>query len=471
MRNNAHKRFNAGLGLVLGLGLLFILSLGAQAAEPLVWRAGQNRVDAQIKSWTLQHLLEKIAAVTGWQIYLEPDTEHTVSAKFQNLPVVESLSRLLGDLNFALLPQTNAAPKLFVFRTSVQEATQLVMPPQKMPAEAKPADLIPNELIVTLKPGAKLSIDDLARRLGAKIVGRAEKLNAYRLQFEDEGAANAARDLLEAERDVAAVEANFSIAPPTRTEALSFSSPLPLNLKAKPGADPNRLVIGLIDTPVQAQEPRIKDFLLSGISVVGETVPSTKFLSHGTSMAETILRGIALAPQPAEGSSTRILPVDVYGSNENTTTFDVANGIYAAVENGATLINLSLGGDGESPMLRRIIQEAKQQGVLLVAAAGNEPSTIPTYPAAYPEVLAATAGDKKGNVAPYANHGSFVDVVAPGASIVYFNNQAYLVSGTSASTAYVSGVAAGLASSTRKSLAEIETELRNTLAVKSPAKP
>jgi hypothetical protein len=188
-------------------------------------------------------------------------------------------------------------------------------------------------------------------------------------------------------------------------------------------------------------------------------------------MAETILRGIALAPQPAEGSSTRILPVDVYGSNENTTTFDVANGIYAAVENGATLINLSLGGDGESPMLRRIIQEAKQQGVLLVAAAGNEPSTIPTYPAAYPEVLAATAGDKKGNVAPYANHGSFVDVVAPGASIVYFNNQAYLVSGTSASTAYVSGVAAGLASSTRKSLAEIETELRNTLAVKSPAKP
>ena len=47
----------------------------------------------------------------------------------------------------------------------------------------------------------------------------------------------------------------------------------------------------------------------------------------------------------------------------------------------------------------------------------DEPSTIPVYPAAYPDVVAVTAGDKKGNIAPYANRGSFVDVVAPGVSL------------------------------------------------------
>ena len=95
----------------------------------------------------------------------------------------------------------------------------------------------------------------------------------------------------------------------------------------------------------------------------------------------------------------------------------------------------------------------------------------PTFPAAYPEVIAVTAGDKRGNLAPYANHGNFVDVVAPGASLIYFGNQAYLVSGTSASTAYISGLAAGLAASSGKTLREVETKIRESMAPVPAQKP
>src|SRR6185295_15344753 len=123
-------------------------------------------------------LLGKIASATGWRIYLEPGTKHTVSTKFSNLPPGEALRLLLGNLSFGLLPQTNAPPKLFVFRTSLQEATQLITPAGKKNATpaAKP---IPNELIVTLKPGMK--IDELAKRLGAKVAGSVEGLNTHRL--------------------------------------------------------------------------------------------------------------------------------------------------------------------------------------------------------------------------------------------------------------------------------------------------
>src|SRR6185436_11489672 len=107
-----------------------------------------------------------------------PDTHRTVSVKFKDLSQGDALRSLLGDLNFALLPQTNANPRLFVFSTALQEATQLIRVPAKTSASgaAKP---IPTELIVALKPGSKLRIDDLARLLGAKVIGRIDGLHAY----------------------------------------------------------------------------------------------------------------------------------------------------------------------------------------------------------------------------------------------------------------------------------------------------
>ena len=86
-----------------------------------------------------------------------------------------------------------------------------------------------------------------------------------------------------------------------------------------------------------------------------------------------------------------VLPVDVYGSGESTTTYDVMEGIIAAINAGANPINLSLGGTGNSPMMGSLIAGGRAKGHQFVAAAGNTPGTEDTYPAAYPGVLAVTA--------------------------------------------------------------------------------
>lgn len=210
-------------------------------------------------------------------------------------------------------------------------------------------------------------------------------------------------------------------------------------------------------------------FLLPAISVAGESSANSSSPTHGTSMAETILRSLAAMNNGA--SSAQILPVDVYGNNATTTTFDVAYGIYQAVNAGANPINLSLGSSGDSTFLHNTIQSASQQGVLFFAAAGNTPVTTPTYPAAYPEVVAVTAGNNQGQIANYANRGSFVDIVAPGTSIVYFNGQAYYVSGTSAATAYATGLAAGRAEQTGQTLSAVEAGMLKSLAVKPTTAP
>ena len=91
-------------------GLWLCAVLGAWPADSLVWPNAEGRVDAQIDSWNLTNLLQEIAASTGWQVYLESGTDYKVSAKFKGFPVGEALRHLLGNLNYALLPNEFRPP-------------------------------------------------------------------------------------------------------------------------------------------------------------------------------------------------------------------------------------------------------------------------------------------------------------------------------------------------------------------------
>ena len=432
------------------------------SAEFIRWQAKEKRVDADIHTWSLPKVLGTITEATGWQMFVEPGVDQQISVKFNNLPPGEALKRLLGGLSYKVTPETNGLTLIHVFQTAPQNATQLVRAP--VSATNKPSrQLIPNELIVTLKPGA--DIDKIARELGAKVTGRIDGLNTYRLTFSDEAAAGAGRDALTGNSQVAQIDNNYSMERPVVADTLGATGSATINLKPVATGAGSHLVVGLIDTPVQPLGGGMDQFILKALSAAGESNPDPNFPTHGTSMAETILRGISYMAEQ-NTSNVRILPVDVYGNNSSTTTYDVAYGIYLAINNGAMVINLSLGSDGNSSFLHSVITSGSQQGVLFFGAAGNTPVSTPTYPAAYPEVVAVTAGDKKGNIASYANYGSFVDAVAPGSTLVYFNGRSYYVSGTSASTAYASGMAAGLVDSSGKSLSAAASAITTTFAPK-----
>ena len=444
-----------------GFYLLFLaFCFGVSAAETnsIVWHKVTDSVDADVRSLDLPQLLEQITAQTGWRVYVEPGTTHSASAKFKNLPSGDALRRLFGDLNFALVPRTNAASRLYVFTTKMENATQLIRAPKTSTAKHAP-----NELLVKLKPGA--SIDDLAKMLGAKIIGRMDKLGIYRLQFADAAAADTALGQLQNNSNVAEVDYNYYFDQPPPMQALASALLPPVSLKLNPPGDSGKIIIGLVDTGMQSLGPDLDKFILKQISVAGDAPAGNTDITHGTAMAETILRAMEIAGQG--GTSAQILPVDVYGRNPNTTSWDVAYGITVAVNAGATVINLSLGSSGDSLVLDGIIQQTIGSGILVFAAAGNENVSTPFYPAADPGVMAVTALQQKGQLASYANYGSFVDLAAPGSSVVYLGNQPWLVQGTSVSTAYMTGMAAGTKSATGQSWTQIQTALLNTFKVPS----
>ena len=448
--------------------MLVVIGLGPvadhiSAAQPttrtnvLDWRVEQDKVTADIKGWDVRTLLEQIASATGWQVFMEPGTKYTVSAKFKDRAPGEALRLLIPSLTAVLVPTTNAPPRLLVYKTSAKEATQRIVVKVK-------SKRIENELIVKLKPGE--SIDDIAKRLGAKVVGRIDGLNAYRLRFEDGASADEARESLKSADGVESVDSNYAVMRPPDPEALNLSGAPPMSLRPTAVAAGDQIVIGQIDAHVNTQlvPESLKDFLLPEISVAGQTADGGK-PTHGDSMFQTILKGVEIGQQGATGSKVRVLPIDVYGGSEMTTTFDISAGIFRAVESGAKIVNLSLGSPTDTPFLRTIIENSADQGVLFFAAAGNEPVPTPMYPAAYPEVIAVTAISRSGQIAPWANYGSFVDVGAPGSSVVSFGNQAYVVTGTSSSTAFASGIAAAASQATGKTGSSLSPLVMQSLAI------
>jgi hypothetical protein len=142
--------------------LLLASGFSARAANTnsLVWHKAADRVDADIRGEALWPLLEQIAAAADWKVFVEPGAEHNASAKFKDLPSGDALKMLLGNLNFALVPQTNAPALLYVFRTTMKNATKQVH-------TAKPVRRVANELLIRVKPGT--DIDALAKSVGAKI--------------------------------------------------------------------------------------------------------------------------------------------------------------------------------------------------------------------------------------------------------------------------------------------------------------
>jgi len=263
---------------------------------------------------------------------------------------------------------------------------------------------------------------------------------------------------------VASVENNYSIDRPLPAREASAAGVPPPHLQLNPPPADGRVVVGLIDTAVQPLGNDLDKFLLKASSVAGEAQPGLDSPTHGTSMAETILRSLEMMTKGS--TSVQILPVDIYGPNESTSTFDVAAGITLAINGGANVINLSLGSEGDSPFLRDLIKDAIQKKIAVFAAAGNEPVTTPFYPAAYSDlgVVAVTATDH-GQLASYANRGSFVTAAAPGTSLIYFNGQQWYAVGTSASTAVASGMAAGYMDSTHSGVDKMQTFIRSTIGV------
>lgn len=447
--------FAAVIAFLLCSSAFAAVETNRPAGDKLVWNKTRDRVEADVRDLALVPLLERVAAQTGWQVFVEPAPDFRASAKFKDLPAGDALRRLLNDLNYVIVPQTNSPPRLYVFRSVVQNATQAVL------AESPKSRRVPRELIIRVRPGT--DIDELARKLGAKVVGHIPELNAYRLQFEDEDATEAARKELAANTDVTSVSDNYFVDVPDVPQNLTGMSAPASNLKLDPPkAEDCKVVVGFVDTALQPLGSQLEAFIKERVSVAGESTVDNAQPTHSTAMVNAFFQ--AMQASGRTSSSVRIISVDAFGANSSANTFNVAAGMITAGNRGATVINASLGGYGDSPLLRDAVQQLASHNIPVFAAVGNDGSKSAFFPAAYPEVISVTAVER-GQVAAYANVGTQPDAAAPGAVIFSHNGQVYGSRGTSVSSAAATGVAAGLADSSCQPWSSVIPVVEKNLAV------
>ncbi len=172
--------------------------------------------------------------------------------------------------------------------------------------------------------------------------------------------------------------------------------------------------------------------------------PEIENAFHGTHVAG-IIAGVSNNLTGIAGwAQIQLLAVRVLDDSGSGNLSDVARGIRWAVDNGAKVINLSLGGNAASTVLIEACQYALNRGVLLVAASGNDGRSGITYPARLSECIAVGAISENSELAWFSNYGPEQELVAPGTTIYSTApGGSYLeASGTSMSCPQVSGVAA-----------------------------
>ena len=177
------------------------------------------------------------------------------------------------------------------------------------------------------------------------------------------------------------------------------------------------VTVAVIDTGV-SKVPDLKlTKFVKGYDFVNNKDDASDDNGHGTHVAGTIAQstnnGYGVAGIAYEAS---IMPLKVLSGSGGGTIADIAEAIKFAADNGANVINMSLGGGGASNMMEEAIKYAHSKGVVIVAAAGNEGRNASSYPARYPDVISVSATNAAGDKASYSNFGAGIDISAPGGS-------------------------------------------------------
>jgi hypothetical protein len=203
----------------------------------------------------------------------------------------------------------------------------------------------------------------------------------------------------------------------------------------------DKVLVAVIDSGVDANHPELAGTIVETYDTLSSSMTTHK---HGTAIAGLIAaHGKLIGAAPG----AHILAIRAFnGSSGNAegTTFNILKGLDWAAANGARVVNMSFAGPAD-PAIHRSLEAAYKKGIVLIAAAGNAGAkSPPLYPAADPNVIAATATDADDRLFEQSNRGRHIAIAAPGAQIlVAIPDGAYEVSsGTSYSAAEVSGIVA-----------------------------
>ena len=305
-----------------------------------------------------------------------------------------------------------------------------------------------NDWVVSTNDPVVAKIIENPEAFGLEVVDELSDLAAIRLRIVNHKAAYPSLLGL-IEREVIGVNFPMRQPLPPRTEMVDQSSSFSGSFLEWLGGSSERnhfgsgVKVAVIDSGIDSNHPSLSKTSVKNRFLLSGTTGKNNFdNSHGTAIASVIagqgdlVTGIAPAAE--------ILSYLVTDQEGKSDSFTVAYAIFHAVQDGADVINISLGGGQGSEVLRRAVSYAVEKGVPVVASVGNDGIGLVDYPAAYDGVIGVTSVGVSGAVANFSNFGEGVDIAAPGVGVLTASDSQGMAnfSGTSISAAMVTGAIA-----------------------------
>lgn len=426
--------------------LIIFLLCPIYAAEPNVEIIGE-KLSLHADQIPLQNILQEIADL-GVKVRVDPELNPEISASFENRDIQKGLASVLKSLNHVLVwePLEIKPGRIFklteiqIFRPGEKERMKSLGRTSSGFSVAKnPKDgslYVRNEILLKLKPGSRISdFKGLLAQIRGTVIDKNAAAGIYRIRLPKDADVPEIADLISKHSGIGKAEPNYAYYVPVPSEFSQLSGDI-----SEFSLPDGKVPVAVLDTGLSPYSG-LGDAVLSSLDAVNPDEPISDSQGHGTQMA-LIAAGIVKpygAGKDAD-SYAPVIPIKAFDEDGYTSNFAIMRSIDFAAENGARVMSLSWGSETRSEFLEDAFDYADSKGLIIVGAAGNNPTGTPFYPAAYDSVIGVGALAPDGTTWEKSNYGSFVTVSAPGfANLpVGYKGDPGAYAGTSIATAFVS---------------------------------
>lgn len=435
------------------IGLCLAFGLAASSLPALTVRMAADTLEIQADRVPLSQILEQLREA-GVRVAMDERINPLITAHFEDRETGEGIKRILADCDYALSWQTIDGPAGRIRRLA---EVLVYKPGDRRPLIPRPAPVagvaqartsqtnsivcIKDEILLRLRAGVNRDqFKALLKTHGAMVLDGIPALGIYRIRLPP--GTNLADALAALERDplVQRAEPNpvyRSVAPVRTGAAASDNSPRTVSATAGPA-------VAILDTGF-TPNATLENTVVTALDATAPWQTISDPLGHGTQMAFIAAGSVTPAGSDiASQTAVPIIPVRAMDEQGIASGFSLMQSMVFSLEHGAKVISMSWGSETDSGFLNDAIAYARQQGAILVAAAGNEPTGRPQYPAALPDVIAVAALTPDGNVWNQSNYGAFVKFAAPGFATlpVGYKGPPGMYGGSSISAAYTANTIA-----------------------------
>jgi subtilisin family serine protease len=326
----------------------------------------------------------------------------------------------------------------------ITQSPELAVDPQIIAAKTD----LQRKVIAASTPEERQAIIQTVNQMGGEIIAQKDSSVVVYLPKESETQVETALEAVGVTSDLEVDYPVFLASNPdwgvTRIEAVNVWP-----VTAGPG-----IIVAVIDTGVDYTHPELSGRYSGGYDFVNNDTDPMDDHGHGTHVAGIVAASTNGAGTIGVAHQANIMALKSLSADGGGYVSDVVDAVNWAANNGAQVINLSLGSSKDSRILRQAVDQAASQGIVIVAAAGNTNGGPLLYPAAYSSVIAVSATDSRDRFASFSSVGA--ELAAPGVSITspVPGGRYATWSGTSMAAPHVAGTVALMLANGQSSIRE-----------------